>query len=339
MAFALRTLAVLLSVAVFTEHREAHAQLLTETTVAAGLSTDTAVATTQVRAFGEFRGWRVYGDTSFGLQRDSESDAFGAAYPYESKANLLELKAEKTHIKGRGLVGVRLGRYRTPFGISSGSDQGYVGFLRAPLIRNSYYWAISNNFLETGASITAGTTWLSAEVSSGTAADNDEYARPGGLNTVVRVQGSGGPVIVGASYIRTRPSKTREYATGSTEFTGVDFRVMSGGVQVRGEFLTGRPFDGTITRGGYADLLVHKQAMGPVTAVARVEYIDYFAGEYSEFPRRYTLGTKVQLNRWLTAQVNYVRRFRDSYASRPASLDISLSYTVRAGVLKDPRGF
>ena len=69
----------------------------------------------------------------------------------------MEVFAEKTITGQRFLVGTRLGRYRTPFGIYSRSDHGYTGFLRAPLIRYGGYWALSNNFLETGASVVAGT--------------------------------------------------------------------------------------------------------------------------------------------------------------------------------------
>ncbi len=314
--------------------------LTTEATVTTGVSTDDViVAATQVRAFGEYRGWRFYSDTSFAVRGESKSDAFGAAYPYAPKASLLELKVEKTYVQGQRLLGIRMGRYRTPFGIHSGSDQGYVGFLRAPLIRNSYYWALSNNYLETGASILAGTTWLSAEASAGVANDQDELYRPGGVNTVVRVQGSGGPLIVGASYIRTRPSKNQRFASGFAKFTGVDFRLMKSGVQLRGEWINGKPFDVAKTRGGYADLIVHKVPMGPVTAVARIERIDYFAGRFSKFPRYYTLGARIRVTSALMAQVNYIKRSgTQSRDSRRASLDVGLSYTLRAESLFGRQG-
>jgi hypothetical protein len=190
--------------------------IITEAAVTAGASTEkVAAAATQMRAFGEIRGWHFYSDASWAATHGPESDAFGAAYPYEPKLSLMELKAEKTMVKDQRLLGIRAGRYRTPFGIYSGSDQGYAGFLRAPLMRNSYYWALSNNDLETGGSVTAGTTWLSAEVSTSVASDVDGgFPRPGGLNNVVRVQGAGGGLIAGVSYIRTRPSRMRSFATG-----------------------------------------------------------------------------------------------------------------------------
>ena len=172
-------------------------------------------------------------------------------------------------------------------------------------MRNSYYWALSNNDLETGVSVTTGTTWLSTEVSTSVASDVDgEFPRPGGLNHVIRVQAAGGAFIAGVSYIRTRPSRMRPFATGRAEFAGTDVRWMKRGVQVRGEFIEGRPFLGARTRAGYADVLVHRPAMGPVTAVARIERLDYFAGRFSDFPRRYTAGAKIRVANGLTAQVN-----------------------------------
>ena len=42
----------------------------------------------------------------------------------------------------------------------------------------------------------------------------------------------------------------------------------------------GRPFDGTTVRGGYADVFVHRPSMGPVTALARIERLDYGAGPF-----------------------------------------------------------
>jgi hypothetical protein len=314
----------------------ADAQSLTlEADVTAAATTENLEAgATAVRGFGEIHGWNFYGDASWATRHGSASDAFGAAYPYHPNLSLLELKLEKTEIKGDRLLGVRLGRYRTPFGIYSGSDQGYTGFLRAPLIRNSYYWALSNNYLETGGSVMAGTTWLSAEVSAGIPTDQDPYSRARGLDTVVHVQGAGGPFIAGVSYIRTRPSTGWFFATGTTEFTGVDLRWMKNGVQLRGEWIAGRPFLGTRTHGGYADVLVHRPSMGPVTAVARIERLDYLAGPFSEFPRRYTLGARIRLTGGLMAEINHVRQPYD-VAADPGhtSMDIALTYSVRPGNL------
>ena len=327
-----------LLILVLSAGRTADAQTLTtEAEVTVGTSTqDVSVASTQVRAFGDVGGWRFYGDAVLADRHGrEESDAFGAAYPYESKLSLMELKLEKAKVSGERLVGVRLGRYRTPFGIYGGSDQGYMGFLRAPLMRNSYYWALSNNYTETGASVVAGTTWLSAEATAAVPTDVDEYSRRKGLDRIIRVQAAGGPLIAGVSYIRTRPSAVRFFAKGETEFTGADLRWMKSGLQVRGEFIQGRPFLGAKTRAAYADVLLHRPEMGAITTIARIERLDYFAGPFSEFPRRYTLGVRVRMTHGLTAQVNYIHQPHDSADADSGfrSVDISVTYSIRRGLV------
>ena len=220
----------------------------------------------------------------------------------------MEVFAEKTITGRRLLVGTRLGRYRTPFGISNRSDHGYTGFLRAPLIRYGGYWALSNNFLETGASVVAGTPRLQAEVSLGIPQDEDVQRRRRGFDRVVRLQTAVGDVhrrrqlhphaAVGAARLRAGQHRVPRRSTR---------RWMMGGVQVRGEWIDGRSFAGTRTYGGYADLIVHRPFMGPVTAVARAEKLDYLAGRLSSYPRRYTAGARVRLASMLVAHVNAIR--------------------------------
>ena len=257
-----------------------------ETDVTVGSSSQgVQAAATKLRAFGELPAhWRFYIDATLVTRRGPESDVFGAAYPYEPGLTPMEAYVERTEVSDGWLIGARIGRYRTPFGIYDRSDYGYTGLVRAPLIRYSEYWALSNNYMETGASLIAGTTWLSVEGSVGVATDEDKYARPGGANGVIRVQGAFGPLIVGASHIRTRPSREFAFASGRTTFTGVDARWMQAGVQLRGEWLSGQPFDRAETRGGYVEVHVHRRAMGPVTAVARLERLNYLAGPFSRFP-------------------------------------------------------
>ncbi len=305
----------------------------TEADVTVGATTERIqAAATQLRVYGELaRGWRFYGDATWATRRGPESDVFGAAYPYEPEFRPMELYVEKTVVKGQRVVGLRIGRYRTPFGLYGRGDHGYTGFLRAPIIRYSDYWTLSNNYMETGASLVAGATWLSAEASVGVSSDEDEYFRSGGVNGVVRVQATAGNFIVGASHIRTQPSTVeRPWASGRQEFTGVDVRWMSAGVQLRGEWLAGRPFDRVSTRGGYIDAFVHRPSMGPVTAVARIERLDYFAGPFSSFPRRYTAGLKIRGPRLVVAQINVVHQPLDG-TGHPGhtSLDAGITFTVR----------
>ena len=305
--------------------------VITELDVTAGLSTeDVQAAGSQLRIFGEaLAGWRFYAEATWADVWGPTSDAFGSAYPYNHRLRPMEVFAERTVSRPRFLVGTRIGRYRTPFGIYNRSDHGYTGFLRAPLIRYGGYWALSNNFLETGASVVAGTPRLQAEVSLGIPQDEDIQQRRRGFDRVARVQGSFGPWVVGGSYIHTQPSQARTFARGSTEFTGVDARWMMGGVQVRGEWINGRSFSGTRTFGGYADVIVHRAFMGPITAVGRAERLDYMAGRFSSYPRRYTAGARIRLARMLVAHVNVLREPAYDRQGPESALDVALTFTAR----------
>jgi hypothetical protein len=328
----MKTRLVAALVAVILSAAPAGAQsIFTEVDVTVGHSTeDVQAAATQLRVFGEApKKWRLFAEGTWADVWGPTSDAFGAAYPYNNRFRPMEVFVEKTMTGERFLVGTRVGRYRTPFGIYNRSDHGYTGFLRAPLIRYGGYWALSNNFLETGASVVAGTPRLQAEVSLGIPQDEDVQSRRRGLDRVARLQTSVGPLIVGGSYINTQPSEGRPWAQGDTEFLGVDARWMMGGVQLRGEWIDGRSFAGTRTFGGYADVIVHRPFMGPVTAVARAEKLDYLAGAFSSFPRRYTAGARVRLASMLVAQVNAIREPAYDLRTPRTSLDVALTFTAR----------
>jgi hypothetical protein len=306
----------------------------TEADVTIGRSSeDVDAAGTQLRVFGALPGdWRFMAEATWadtwGGKPDEHSDAFGSAYPYNRRVRPMELYVEKTSTS-RGLWGTRIGRFRSPFGLYSRSDHAYTGFLRAPLIRYGGYWAVSNNFLETGASIVAGTPRLYGEFSLGVPEDEDDLHRAHGMDRVGRVQASVGDVIVGASYMHTQPFKEQPWAHGDTQFAGVDARWMRGGVQLRGEFINGHPFEGARTYGGYADLLVHRQFMGPVTAVLRAERLDYLAGGFSSFPRRYTTGAKVRLSSLLVTQVNVLHEPRYDDEAAETAVDVALTFSLR----------
>jgi len=304
----------------------------TEADITVGRSTadDVRAAGTQLRAFGTLpREWRFYAEASWADQWGEKSDAFGSAYPYNHRVRPVEIYVEHTSTSPHSLWGTRVGRYRAPFGLYNRSDHAYTGFLRAPLIRYGGYWALSNNFLETGASVVAGTPRLYGEVSLGIPQDEDDLHRGRGFDRVGRVQASVGDVIVGASYIHTQPFKEQFWAHGDTEFSGVDARWMRGGVQLRGEWIDGHPFAGTKTFGGYADLMVHRQFMGPVTAVLRAERLDYEAGPFSSYPRRYTAGAKVRLSSMLVAHVNVLHEPPYDHDAAETALDVALTFSLR----------
>jgi hypothetical protein len=105
---------------------------------------------------------------------------------------------------------------------------------------------------------------------------------------------------------------------------------MHEGVQLRGEWITGQPFDRTTTTGWYADAIVHRVAMGPVTAVARIERLDYDTSPpFDLHKRRQTLGARIRIRAGLSAQVNFLHQTGQSDVYGPVALDIGVTYSVR----------
>ena len=297
-------------------------------------SEELTAAGTQVRVFGEageaLRGLRFQVEGSWGWRSEDEGDFFGTAYPYGGEIDLVEAYAE--HVSsGRGwLRALKGGRYRTPFGIYASSDHAYIGFMRAPLIRYGDYYALSNTALEQGAEIVVGPPRLSFQASAGVPGDVGDAPRRSGASGVFRGQAVVGSWILGASYIDTTPSQPERFATGRTRFGGVDVRWMSGGVLVRGEWLGGQPFDGTRTTGGYADLIVHRPAMGPITAIARAERLAYDARPpHDLYTHRYTAGARIRLWRTLAASASVVHQAGELTQGRRTALDLGLTGSWR----------
>jgi hypothetical protein len=315
--------------------------LATEVDMTGGYSTEKVSAgATQIRAFGEGPGAvRFFGEAAWGARYFPESrpksatDVFGAAYPYENRAQVIEAYGERTFRPGGGLVSVRAGRFRTPFGISTRSDHAYGGFIRAPMIRYDNYFALSNNFLEHGADVVVGAPTAFVEASLGRPSDVGVSRRRPGFDTVIRGQAYYRSAIVGASYYRAMPYQPEYFAKGRAVFAGVDARWMYNGIQVRGEFITGRPFDGTTTTGGYVDLLVHRVAMGPVTAVARVERLDYdTTSRFFLFARRAMAGARIRIPGGLTAQIAAGHQWRQQIQRDSTAIDFALTYSLRHDV-------
>jgi hypothetical protein len=306
--------------------------ITTEAAVTSGASSDgTSVVATQLRAFGEVGPHiRYYAEAAWAASSDVDSGAFGAAYPYGNRAQIIEAYAERMFRPFATIVDVRAGRFRPPFGIYNASDQAYVGFLRAPLIRYDGNFALSNNFLEQGAAVVVGVPRLTFETSVGKPGDVGASARQPGLDTVVRAQSSAGPFIVGLSHIRTLSGQTGSFVRGRMEFTGLDLRWMRDGVQLRGEWIKGQPFDGTTTMGWYADAIVHRVAMGPVTAVARIEQLDYDTRPpFDLHRRRQTLGARIRIREGLSAEVNVLHQTGQPDEYGRAAVDIGVTYSVR----------
>jgi hypothetical protein len=311
-----------------------NASLTTEAAMSTGMSTEEKIsaAAVQLRAFGDIKGGvRFFTEGAWAKRSDNDSDAFGAAYPYTNRFQVIEAYGERLFRPRHALVGVRAGRYRTPFGISSGSEHGYTGFLRAPLIRYDGYFALSNNFLEHGGAVFAGVPRLTVEASVGRPADVGSAIRRPGFDTVIRIQSFVGPLIAGVSRIQTSPYLPASFATGKSAFTGIDLRWMHRGVELRGEWITGRPFDGTTTRGWYADAIVHRAVMGPVTAVARIERLDYNTDPaFALHASRQTMGARIRVFDALSVQLNVVHQTGElSKKYGAAALDVGITYALR----------
>ena len=316
----------------------ASAQTITgETSITAGVSTDqVTAAATQSRVFGETKGLRFFAEGSWTKLTEGdegrESEAFSSAYPYEGPPRVMEAYAERFARGRRFFGGIRGGRFRTPFGIYNASDHAYSGFLRAPLIRYEGYWGLANTFFEHGVDIVGGTASVQGEITLGRPGDasEDSKRRPG-ADVIARVQAYRGSLVVGASHVRSETYGPQPWANGSMAFTGLDVRWMSNGVQLRGEFINGQPWDGTRTWGGYVDAFVHVPAMGPVTAVARLEALDYKTAraEFNSAPTGAAAGARIKVSDGLYAQVNVTHRPDEPYGPAVTATDMALTYTVR----------
>jgi hypothetical protein len=315
--------------------------LTTELDLTAGYSSEDHVGAVagQLRAFGELKSLgRFNVEGTWARRSGDETDAFGAAYPYGGRLQLSEAYGERTFQRGSWVTGVRLGRQRTPFGISGRSDYAYSGFLRAPLIRYDGYWALTNSFLEQGADIIVGTPRVSVEASLGVPGDIGITNRRSGLDRVVRVQGYHRGLIVGVSHIDSEPYYPATWAKGRLEFNGVDVRLMVAGIQFRGEWIAGQPWNGPTTDGGYVDAIIHRPFMGPVTAVLRAERLNYLSSvpfkwhdeAYTDWhAHRETAGGRIRLPRGFTAQVDVVRQSRELTEHERTALDVALTYSIR----------
>jgi hypothetical protein len=306
--------------------------ITTEGAVSVGVSSDNVSAVAmQLRAFGEVRGGiRYFVEGAWAEASADTSDAFGAAYPYGNHVQAIEAYGERIFEPHGMIVGIRAGRFRPPFGISNGSDHAYTGFLRAPLVRYDGYFALSNEFLEHGTDFVVGIPELTVEGAVGVPADVGESSREPDIDTIVRVQSSAGPFIIGASHIRTSPYQTGRFVQGRTEFTGFDLRWMRSGVQLRGEWLTGQPFNGATTTGWYADAIVHRVAMGPVTAVGRIERLEYdVRPPFDLHTHRETIGARVRILEGLSAQLNMLHQIGQPTAYKPQAVDVGVTYSLR----------
>ena len=161
--------------------------------------------------------------------------------------------------------------------------------------------------------------------------------RPG-LDRVVRAQGYVQNLVLGVSHINAEPYMP-SFVKGRMSFTGVDARWTRNGVQLRGEWISGQPWNATALHTWYLDAIVHRPFMGPVTAVFRTEQLNYSAvrpftyhddaGLTTWQGRRQTVGGRVRLPGGLTGQLNVLRQSDRLAEYGRTALDLALTYSVR----------
>jgi hypothetical protein len=303
--------------------------LTPETDVTVGASTDHAqVAAVQTRLFGQLTSdWRVMLEAAWGNRSNETSDAFGTSYPYDGTVRPGEVYVQQISDTNNRVFGMRFGRYRTPFGMSSRSDHAYSGFSRAPLIRYGEGYALSNLFMEAGADVMVGRPSLYVETSVGAPADANGVERKQTTDFVTRAQGYYRGLIVGASYLSGGRTIDEYPWSGRMVFRGIDGRWMWEGVQVRGEWVDGRPYDDSSTRGGYLDVFVHHIGMGPVTAVARIERVNYSDHYHHDESRRATAGARVRITNSLSLEAGVLHDWGGE--DHGTSADLGLTESLR----------
>lgn len=127
----MRTAVLVASLAAAAPWSPALAQPVTvEADVTGGYTSDEAGAlATQLRAFGEVPfGLRVFAEAAWATrgETDSATDAFGAAYPYGNRVQVIEAYAERLFRPGPGLIG----SVRVDIGRRSASTR--AGITRTP---------------------------------------------------------------------------------------------------------------------------------------------------------------------------------------------------------------
>jgi hypothetical protein len=117
---------------------------------------------------------------------------------------------------------------------------------------------------------------------------------------------------------------------GRNHVTGIDLRWMHAGVQLRGEWIAGRPFGAKKSTGWYADALIHRAKMGPITAVVRIERLDFgeLTDNSDEYLSRQTMGVRVNVGGGVALQINALHQSGDQ-KYLPRALDVAVTWSVR----------
>ena len=177
---------------------------------------------------------------------------------------------------------MRAGRFRTPFGLH-GRRTRLHGFLRAPLIATRFHWALSNTFLEHGVNVMVAPTRCQFRIHGGASGRRWRTAAPRRLDQVC-AQGyhgdsSSATATSDAAYRtpampRARRLQRRRRPPGCAAACSC---AVNGSTDSRAT---------ACTRAALHRRLRQSQRDGPITALARMEVLDYDAGARSVLARR-----------------------------------------------------
>ena len=315
------------------------ATVSTEADVTVGYSSEDAVSASaaQVRMFGETPSrLRFNVEGTWGNRSSNTTDAFGAASGIPAASSSAKptssawlSASRRPTASGSASIAARSG---TPVPATTPTR----GSFAPRSMRDHGYWAVTNNFLERGVDLMAATQRFSIEASLGTPGDTGIARRRAGLDAVVHAQAHVLGATLGVSRMSSEPYGDTAVSKGRVAFTGVDARWMRGGVQLRGEWLGGRAWKGTTTTTWDVDASVHRQVMGPITAVIRTERLSFASVtpyawrdmmcDEDWHGLRHSVGARVRLPAGVTAQLSLVRQAEElAEDGARTALDLALS--------------
>jgi len=257
---------------------DTHAQSITaETALTGGYSTDdVTAAAVQLRAFGEVTGGvRFFGEVAWARSSDADNEQLCDGVPVQQprRGDRSVRRADLPAARRAS----RRARRTLPHAVRHlQRERSRVQRIPPAAARSlRRVSGISNHFLEHGARCDVRRAMAHARTAIGAPADVGTAVRRSGLDAVARLQAYYGPLIAGVSRIRTSPLHRSKRNTKVPPSSPAS---ISGGpaigVQLRGEWMpdvlsTARR-EGLVCR-----RLVHLIGMGPVTAVARIEQLEY----------------------------------------------------------------
>ncbi len=204
-----------------------------------------------------------------------------------------------------GPLGLRLGRFRSAFGLSTWSDMHYTPIIALPMVR-AYIDAapgVPLYRLDRGAELTGGTPKVEYHLALVDSDESDWNVAPKTINTGIGgLQWSGEHLIVGLHGLVKKAVDDGRQA----EIADLDFRWTAPRLIVRGELVTGVQ-GGSGCRGFYVDAFYRPVGLARTQLGLRYQGIDNsgYDGHWGWKSDVLTIGARQILNKYLTFTVNY----------------------------------